>query len=170
MNKLPRFIWVKEDNEKISLAPWLLGSTILYKDTDNIKTVLNTFENYPIDSFCTSSSVYEMLDKQHQNQPNTTHLKQLFSTEPITDPKVKSRWYSLTNLHIQDGESNSSFPFITSSLLILECVAISANLNNKSSVQSILKSSITTFKDNKFENMHETDQHRIQVQQLLSPA
>jgi acyl-coenzyme A synthetase/AMP-(fatty) acid ligase len=101
MNKPPCITWVKEDNHKISLAPWLLGSTIFYNDTDNIETIFQTLENYPIDTFCASSNDYEMLDKQQQQ--NNTHLKQLFSTEPIIDPMVKFRWYALTNLHIQDG-------------------------------------------------------------------
>jgi len=102
MIKSPGLIWMKDNRDKISLAPWLLGSTIFYKEADDITTTLKTFENYPIDTFCASQSDYQMLDKPQQLQTNV-HLKQLLSTEPIIDPMVKSRWYSLTNLHIQDG-------------------------------------------------------------------
>jgi acyl-coenzyme A synthetase/AMP-(fatty) acid ligase len=100
MHKTPRLIWLKEANAKISFAPWLLGSTIFYKDIDNIEKIFQTFENNPIDTFCASKTDYQMLDKQ---QPNNTHLEQLLSTEPINDPTIKSRWYSTTNLHIRDS-------------------------------------------------------------------
>jgi len=105
INKSRHLIWVKEDKDTISLAPWLLGSTIFYKETDDIKTMLKTFENDPIDTFCGSHNDYQMLDEeqQQQEQQNNTHLQQLLSTEPIIDPMVKFRWYSLTNLHIQDS-------------------------------------------------------------------
>ncbi len=100
INKSPHLIWVKEDNDKISLAPWLLGSTIFYKEADDIKTTFKTFENYPIDTFCASENNYQMLNQQQQNN---THLQQLFSTESIIDPIIKFRWYQLTNIHIQDS-------------------------------------------------------------------
>ncbi len=84
MNKSPRLIWIKDDNDKISFAPWLLGSTIFYKKTDDIKTIFNIFEKYPIDTFCASKNDYQMLDQQPQ-QPSNIHLQQLLSTEPIRD-------------------------------------------------------------------------------------
>jgi len=103
MHKTPRLIWLKEDTAKISFAPWLLGATIFYKDIDNVETIFKTLENNPIDTFCASENDYQMLDKQqHQNN---TYLEQLLSTEPINDPTIKSRWYSLTNLHIRDSKS-----------------------------------------------------------------
>ncbi len=98
VNRTSRLIWMKNQNEIISIAPWLFGSSIFYKDTENI---LNTFENHPIDTFCASSNNYQMLENQQQE--NKTHLKQLFSSERI-DPSIKTRWHSLTNLHIRDGE------------------------------------------------------------------
>ena len=100
MHKTPRLIWLKEANAKISFAPWLLGSTIFSKDIDNIETMFKTFEANPIDTFCASETDYHMLDKQ---QPNSTHLEQLLSTEPINDQAIKSQWYSATNLHIRDS-------------------------------------------------------------------
>ena len=53
----------KNSNEIISIAPWLFGSTIFYKETENFKTMLNTLENHPIDSLCTSSNNYKILQK-----------------------------------------------------------------------------------------------------------
>jgi len=92
---------MKNQNEIISIAPWLFGSSIFYKDTENLQTMFNIFENYPIDTFCASSINYQMLENQQKE--NKTHLKQLFSNELI-DPTIKKRWHSLTNLHIHDGE------------------------------------------------------------------
>jgi hypothetical protein len=163
VNQSPRLIWVQDDNDKISFAPWLLGSTIFYKQTDDIKTIFRTFEQYPIDTFCASQNDYEMLDQQEQRK-NNTQLQQLLSTEPIVDAMIKFRWYSLTNLHIQDSESSNYSCFIIHPLLILDCAAISADLNRNSDVQTVLKSYITTFKYKQFENIYGIDQHRIQVQ------
>ncbi|CAF1082582.1 unnamed protein product [Adineta steineri] len=134
MNKSPSLIWIKNTHNKISLAPWLLGSTIFHKETDNIETIFKTFENYPIDTFCASQSNYQLLDKQQQFQ-NNIQLKQLFSVEPIIDPIIKTRWHSLTNLHIQDDFPDS---------------------NNKTDTKSYL----TSFKYKQLENTHETNQHR----------
>lgn len=106
INKSPHLIWIQENHDKISLAAWLLGSTIFYKQTEDIQTMIETFEKYPIDTFCASENDYQILNKhplQQQQQQNNTHLQQLFSIEPIIDPMVKFRWHSLTNLHIQDG-------------------------------------------------------------------
>jgi acyl-coenzyme A synthetase/AMP-(fatty) acid ligase len=103
MKQSPHLIWIKENNNKISFAPWLLGSTIFYKETDDIQTMVETFENYPIDTFCASPNNYQMLDKHQSQQQNNTYLQQLLSTEPIIDSMIKFRWYSLTNLHIQDS-------------------------------------------------------------------
>jgi acyl-coenzyme A synthetase/AMP-(fatty) acid ligase len=103
MAKTPRLIWLKEANAKFSFAPWLLGSTIFCKDIDNIENMFKTFEANPIDTFCASEPEYHMLDKQQQ--PDSTHLEQLLSTEPINDQAIKSRWYSATNLHIRDSWS-----------------------------------------------------------------
>jgi acyl-coenzyme A synthetase/AMP-(fatty) acid ligase len=96
---------MKNQNEIISFAPWLFGSSIFYKEASNLQTMLNTFDNHPIDTFCASPIDYEMLDRQQQNN---THLKQLFSTKPV-DPLIKARWYSLTNLHIHDGSFTKPF-------------------------------------------------------------
>ncbi len=90
MNQSPRLIWVQDDNDKISFAPWLLGSTIFYKQTDDIKTIFRTFEQYPIDTFCASQNDYQMLDQQEQRK-NNTQLQQLLSTEPIIDAMIKFR-------------------------------------------------------------------------------
>lgn len=106
MHKAPRLIWVKETQNKISLAPWLIGATILYRDTDDLPAVLKTFESFPIDTFCASQKEYQLLD---QEQPSKKiHLEQLLSTEQIEDPGVKARWRALTGLEIQDGQFNSS--------------------------------------------------------------
>jgi len=99
-DKTSRLIWMKSQNEIISIAPWLFGSSIFYKETENFKTMLNTLENYPIDTFCASPANYQMFENRQQ-QENKTHLKQLFSTESI-DPTIKAEWHSLTNLHIRD--------------------------------------------------------------------
>jgi acyl-coenzyme A synthetase/AMP-(fatty) acid ligase len=90
MNQSPRLIWIQDNNEKISFAPWLLRSTIFYKQTDDIKTIFRTFEQYPIDTFCASQNDYEMLDQQEQRK-NNTQLQQLLSTEPIIDAMIKFR-------------------------------------------------------------------------------
>jgi hypothetical protein len=53
-------------------------------------------------------------------------------------------------------------------LLILDSFAISADLNNKSDVQLVLKSHINACKQKQFENIYGSNQHRIQIQQLDS--
>jgi hypothetical protein len=102
MNQSSSLIWLKNQNEIVSIAPWLFGSSIFHKETENLNSVLNTLEEYPIDTLCTSSNNYQMIENQKQ-QKTQTHLKQLFSTEPII-PMIKSQWQSLTNLIIRDGE------------------------------------------------------------------
>lgn len=92
---------MKNSNEIMSIAPWLFGSTIFYKDTKNLSTMLKTFQDYPIDTFCASPEDYEMLD--NEKSENKTHLKQLICTKSI-DPISKKRWYSLTKVDIRDGE------------------------------------------------------------------
>jgi hypothetical protein len=87
---------MKNQNEIISIAPWVFGSSIFYKETENLQTILKTLENHPIDSYCASAADYQILE-------NRIHLKQLFSTELI-DPTIKDHLYSLTNLHIRDGK------------------------------------------------------------------
>jgi len=49
------------------------------------------------------------------------------------------------------------------SFLTLDCLDISADLNNKSDIQSILKPSITTLKSKQLENTRDTHQHTIQA-------
>ncbi|CAF2438222.1 unnamed protein product [Rotaria sp. Silwood2] len=101
-NKTPRLIWMKNQNEIISMASWLFGSSIFYKETETLKSMVQTFENYPIDAFCATLANYQMLENEHEQQREiTTNLQQLFSTESITS-KIKSRWHSLTNLYIRD--------------------------------------------------------------------
>jgi acyl-coenzyme A synthetase/AMP-(fatty) acid ligase len=80
----------------------VIGSTIFCKQIYDIKTIFQTFAKYPIDTFCASQNDYQMLDQQEQRK-NNTHLQHLFSTEPIIDAMIKFRWYSSTNLHIQDS-------------------------------------------------------------------
>jgi hypothetical protein len=104
--RVPRLIWVKESQNKISLTPWLLGATILYRDTNDLTTMLKTFETFPIDTFCASQNEYQLLD---QEQPSKKiHLEQLLSIERIEDPGVKARWQALTGLEIQDGQFKRS--------------------------------------------------------------
>ncbi|CAF0904350.1 unnamed protein product [Rotaria sp. Silwood1] len=101
-NKTPRLIWMKNQNEIMSMASWLFGSSIFYKDIENLKTMIQTFENYPIDAFCSTLTNYQMLDNEHEQQREIkTNLQQLFSSESINS-KIKSRWHSLTNLNIRD--------------------------------------------------------------------
>ncbi|CAF1048166.1 unnamed protein product [Adineta steineri] len=99
MDKTSRLIWMKNQNEITSIAPWLFGSTILYKEAEDFKTMFNTLEKHPIDAFCGSIRDYEMLNNQEQG--SQTQLKQLLSIAPI-DPEIKARWNALTNLHIRD--------------------------------------------------------------------
>jgi acyl-coenzyme A synthetase/AMP-(fatty) acid ligase len=102
MNKSSRLIWIKEMHSKISFAPWLLGSTVFFKDTNNIQTTLQTLKTFPIDTLCTSANDYRMLDQD--TRAVKTHLEQLLSTEAIKDSTLKSRWQTLTNLRIVDGK------------------------------------------------------------------
>ncbi|CAF1256016.1 unnamed protein product [Adineta steineri] len=99
MDKTSRLIWMKNQNEITSIAPWLFGSTILYKEAEDFKTMFNTLEKHSIDAFCGSIKDYEMLNNQEQG--NQTQLKQLLSIAPI-DSEIKARWNALTNLHIRD--------------------------------------------------------------------
>lgn len=91
---------MKNENDIISIVPWLSGSTIFYKNIKNPSTILKTLEEYPIDTFCASSTEYQMIDNQKYD--NKTHLKQLISAEPI-DSTTINRWFSLTKLTIRDG-------------------------------------------------------------------
>ncbi len=100
-NKTSRLIWVKNQNDIISIAPWIFGSSIFFKETENLQPMFNTFEKHPIDTLCASSPNYQMLENQQQE--NKTHLTQLFSTEPL-DLITKKRWHSMTNLQIRDGK------------------------------------------------------------------
>ncbi len=128
MNRISRLIWMKNQNEIISIAPWVFGSSIFYKNTENLKTMFNTFENHPIDTFCASSTNYQMLENQQKE--NKTHLKQLFSIESI-DFKTKTRWHSLTNLHIRDSEFIHNFLLLILYFLQLDY----ANFNNKTMLE-----------------------------------
>ena len=111
MNQSSRLIWLRNQNEIISIAPWLFGSTIFNKETENLTSMLHILENYPIDTLCASSMDYQMLENQQQ-QNNKTHLKQLLSSKSI-DSITKSQWRSLTNLEIRDGEFISNLVFIS---------------------------------------------------------
>lgn len=94
---------MRNNNEPLSIAPWLFGSSIFQKRVDNLPSLLDTLENNPIDTFCGSSSTYQLLGQPSERQ-HRTHLEQLFATQSI-DPKVKANWYSLTQLKIRDGLS-----------------------------------------------------------------
>jgi acyl-coenzyme A synthetase/AMP-(fatty) acid ligase len=93
---------MKNQNDIISLAPWIFGSSIFFKGTENHQTMFNIFEQHPIDTFCASSTDYQMLENQQQEKK--TQLTQLFSTESV-DLITKQRWHSMTNLQIHDGKS-----------------------------------------------------------------
>ncbi len=112
MNQSSRLIWLRNQNEIISIAPWLFGSTIFNKESENLTSMLHILENYPIDTFCASLIDYQMLENQQQQQKNKTHLKQLLSSKSI-DPITKSQWRSLTNLEIRDGEFINNLLFIS---------------------------------------------------------
>ncbi len=49
------------------------------------------------------------------------------------------------------------------SFLNLDCLDISADLSNKSDIQSILKPSITTLKSKQLENTRDSHRHTIQT-------
>ena len=102
MDKTPGLIWMKNQNEIISIAPWTLGSSIFLKETKNLQTMLNTLENHPIDAFCGSADDYQKLEEPQQK--HKTQLEQLFSTESV-DSTIKKRWHSLTNLQIREGKN-----------------------------------------------------------------
>lgn len=91
---------MKNRNEIISIAPWLFGSSIMYKEVENSEEMFRTFEEYPIDAFCASMNNYQTFD--NEKQENKTQLEQLFSFEPI-NPNIKALWYAVTNLDIHDG-------------------------------------------------------------------
>jgi acyl-coenzyme A synthetase/AMP-(fatty) acid ligase len=93
---------MKNQNDIISLAPWIFGSSIFFKETENHQTMFNIFEQHPIDTFCASSTNYQLLGNQQQEKK--TQLTQLFSTESV-DLITKQRWHSMTNLQIHDGKS-----------------------------------------------------------------
>lgn len=88
------------------MAPWLFGTSIFLKPAQDLQTMLNTFAQYPIDTFCSSSANYQLLTNEQAEKP--THLTQLLSTEPI-DPQCKSQWHSLTNLCIRDSQLIKQF-------------------------------------------------------------
>lgn len=95
----------------MSMAPWLLGSSIFYKETKDFQGLLNTLESHPIEALCTTSTNYQMIENQQQEKKeNETQLQQLFSFEP-NNPNVKYLWHSLTNLDIQDGKFLNEFYF-----------------------------------------------------------
>ena len=86
-----------------SLSPWLLGSTLFFRDTfDDASILQKTLQNYPIDTICGSEKDYRLLDRDRP--AISSQLQQLFSVEPIEDAEVKDRWRKLTNLSIDDGE------------------------------------------------------------------
>jgi acyl-coenzyme A synthetase/AMP-(fatty) acid ligase len=94
---------MRNNDEPLFIAPWLFGTSIFQKRVDTLPSLLDALENNPIDTFCGSSSTYQLL-RQPSERPHRSRLEQLFSTQPI-DPDVKARWYSLTQLNIHDGLS-----------------------------------------------------------------
>ncbi len=92
--------WMNSQNNIISFAPWIFGSTIFVNGTENPQKMFNLFEQYPIDTFCASSTNYQALENQPEKKKS--QLTQLFSTESL-DSITKQRWHSLTNLQIRDG-------------------------------------------------------------------
>ena len=94
-------MWIKDGQGKISLAPWLLGSGILYGPADHADAMLKTLQTHPIDTLCGSAKDFDILVRDDPHQK--THLEQLLSVDSIDDASVKRRWHSLTHLHIQDG-------------------------------------------------------------------
>ena len=65
--------------------------------------MIETFDQKPIDTFCTSSDKYKLLDRSIERKLKG-NLEQLFALGSV-DPDVKKRWFSLTKLDIHDGES-----------------------------------------------------------------
>ena len=106
INQTSHLTWMKNTNEIITIAPWIFGSSIFLNETKDLQAMLKTFEKHPIDTFCASSTNYQMLT--NHSEETQTHLTQLFSTEPV-DPATKTRWHSMTNLHIQDGRLMNTF-------------------------------------------------------------
>lgn len=90
------------------MAPWLFGTSIFLKPAQDLQTLIDTFEQHPIDTFCSSPANYQLLTNEQAKKP--THLTQLLSTEPI-NPQCKSQWHSLTDLYVRDGQLIKQFPF-----------------------------------------------------------
>ena len=88
----------------ISMAAWLFGASLFCKPIENCSSMIDTFDHKPIDTFCTSSDKYKLLDRSVERKLNS-NLKQLFALGSV-DPAVKERWYSLTELKIDDGQFN----------------------------------------------------------------
>jgi len=91
---------MKNQNELLSIVPWIFGSTICFTQTENVQELIKTLETHPIDSLCVSANDYLML--QDQSLTNKTQLEQLFASDSV-DLMTKIRWCSLTNLSIHDG-------------------------------------------------------------------
>lgn len=100
LEKRSQLVWMKNLNNTISIAPWLFGTSIFIKPTKDLQTLLETLEKHPIDTFCSSSTNYQLLT--HEQPKKSTQLTQLLSTEHV-DLQCLERWHSLTNLHIRDS-------------------------------------------------------------------
>ena len=95
---------MNNDRQMISMAAWLFGASLFCKPIDNCSSMIETFDHNPIDTFCTSSDKYKLLDDSVERKLHS-NLEQLFALGSV-DPAVKERWYSLTELNIHDGQSN----------------------------------------------------------------
>ena len=118
---------MRNSHESIRVAPWLFGSSVFQKRIDDLPSLLDTLEENPIDTFCGSSSNYQLLDQSPQQQHHT-HLKQLFATQSI-DPKVKARWHSLTQLKIHDGLRIDCFFYLLICIVHLDYTELSPRPN-----------------------------------------
>ena len=100
LEKSSQLIWMKNLNTTISIAPWLFGTSIFLKPTNDLQTLFDTLEKHPIDTLCSSSSNYQLLTNEQPKK--STQLTQLLSTEHVDLPCLE-RWHSLTNVYIRDG-------------------------------------------------------------------
>lgn len=93
---------MKNDNEFVSMAPWLFGTSIFSKEADNAQALIKVLETHPIDAFCASPNTYQMIESSGEKE-NEIRLQQLFSFKPISS-NIKTSWFSLTNLMINDSK------------------------------------------------------------------
>lgn len=106
-NKSSRLIWMNNDQQMISMAAWLFGSSLFCKSIENVSSMIETFDQKPIDTFCTSSDKYKLLDRSIERKLKG-NLEQLFALGSV-DPDVKKRWFSLTKLDIHDDYQSDIF-------------------------------------------------------------